>query len=93
MADSRGGRGLPHLSDPKGSWARPTPLPWQRALSVQLESADLLPSSSNSSRAIERPGPTWAGASNGPAQLSGLMPKSLVDTHPKEVSQEPREPQ
>ena len=78
MADSRGGRGLPHLSDPKGSSARPTPLPWQRALSAQLEFADLLPSSSNSSRAIERPGPTWAGASNGPAQLSG---QSFLNLH------------
>ena len=93
MAGSRGGRGLPHLSAPKGSSAHPTPLPWQRALSAQLEFADLTPSSSNSSRVIERPGPTRAGASNGPAQLSGLLPKSLADTYPKEVSQEPHEPQ
>ena len=43
--------------------------------------------------ALKRPGPTRAGASNGPAQLSGLLPKSLADTHPKEVSQELHEPQ
>ena len=64
-----------------------------KGLSAQLEFADLLPSSSNSSRAIERPGPTWAGDSNGPAQLSGLFPKSLGDNHLKEAYQEPHEPQ
>lgn len=69
------------------------PAPAKVPVSARLEFGNLPPLHSRGSRAVRGQGPCGVGASKGPAQLSGLFPKSPGDIHPVEASEEPHEPQ